>query len=561
MSLVNIQGRRASRHNRGGEKKRVNDGDTLGLYHFFEGSGTVAADKSSSQLPAELNGTTWTTSDVQGYSIVLDGTDDTTVLIPGLLDTFPQSGTISIKFKPTENITGYRRLFTKYYAGTNFIDCYINTGDGKLRFVVARAGTVETIETAAKAWLNGVDYDVLIRWNTFYADIFINGVYEAYGTMRFPVTTSPQPFSIGSLYNGQNVLPAIVDQFFVLSKEVSTDEVTAIKHYKTLIPRLQWDKLYPQGSTLIGFGNIWGYPYGLAENGVVVESDGSVKIFCSCIISDTTNRVGVIYAPHIEGPYSAPILVAGRGYGGAPSDRQASSNGVIKFGGTYYLYCLNGYGFPGEDRSIYLYTSSDGVNFSDGGAMFTKDDYPGNVGMGNTSICPVKYGGKWVAIIDAFTENSIWEMHRAEADNLTGPWTTTHRLTSCQIKVDCMYGSPSIKYVNGKYCLWYHSTGNKPIESSNLPCVLTYAESTDTINWVVKESPIRNINNQPYDGYPGTNIVEQSPVDPEVVDYMGTAYLVHGMTSNTSPIPGRSTSNSLWYMKTNGSLENLINGY
>jgi len=110
------------------------------------------------------------------------------------------------------------------------------------------------------------------------------------------------------------------------------------------------------------------------EPSVIVDSS-NIKIYFTKSLGDTYNSICIATASTATGTWTVtPTPIIGLGYGGTPSDRQAHSSDVFKFGSYYYCLATNGYGFgsPGEDRNIYLYRSTDGIVFTDLGLFILK---------------------------------------------------------------------------------------------------------------------------------------------------------------------------------------------
>ena len=222
----------------------------------------------------------------------------------------------------------------------------------------------------------------------------------------------------------------------------------------------------------------------------------------------------------------------GQGHGGAPSGRRAHSSHVFKVGGTYYCLATNGYGYnySGEDRNIYGYESSDGINWVDQGLKVNKSTaWSGGAlsGFGNMCVVtdphnnPQIINGKYVAIIEVADASAGWAMYKATADSLMGAWTLTNKLTSLQVVSGAMYGGPCAIYTKGVYHVFYHYGSI----SGNIPTWLAYAASTDGINWTIKEAPFMRIETSPF-----TNTDQIA--DPFITEIGGKTYMVAEYVQN-----------------------------
>ena len=67
------------------------DGNTVGLWHFNEGIGTIANDNSSSNNHGQINGATWTADGKFGNALSFDGNSDHIIItspFTGIQNTF-----------------------------------------------------------------------------------------------------------------------------------------------------------------------------------------------------------------------------------------------------------------------------------------------------------------------------------------------------------------------------------------------------------------------------------------------------------------------------------------
>ena len=295
------------------------------------------------------------------------------------------------------------------------------------------------------------------------------------------------------------------------------------------------------------------------EVSVVVETD-HIKLYFTSNTSDTANTIALATAPTIAGPFTIVGRVIGRGTGGAPSGRNAHSSCILKKDGVYHCWALNGYGFAGEPRDVWHYTSSDGITWtSDAAAALTTGMYPDVQGYGNLCVWPELVNGKYYmsAEYDSVAEN-IWKVVIAETTSLSGPWTITHTVSGLQAAAGGMYGGCDLKHIGGQWHVWYHyGSGEAPLLGGNLPTYLAYATSSDLQNWVLREAPFKKILISPHGpmSYSNHTIGTNQIADPWLFEQNGKTYLVAEYVRNTSPI-----QSVLYYWEYEGNITNLVNG-
>lgn len=271
-------------------------------------------------------------------------------------------------------------------------------------------------------------------------------------------------------------------------------------------------------------------------------------------VNSYNDKMGLVTSTDMV-TFSSPIKVIGQGYGGATTNRRATSSWVGKQGNRYFLLALNGFGigWPGEDRNIYGYTSLDGVNWIDAGIKIDKATaFPGHamMGFGNIGVCvdeknnPVVIGGKYLSLVEA-SNGTTWSIWRATADSLMGTWTLADSLSSLQVRGTGMYGGPQLIYKNGTYYAFYHYG-----TSGNLPTLLAYATSTDCINWTVKETPFVPFDIKPY------GVLTDQIADPYFTEINGKVYMLAEYCQNTGAGSYRS---SIYLWTFDGTFQQMLN--
>lgn len=284
---------------------------------------------------------------------------------------------------------------------------------------------------------------------------------------------------------------------------------------------------------------------GVLEPSVVVD-ESQLKIYFTKADGDTDNTICLATATDIKGAWTISATpVIGKGYGGAPSNRQAHSSFVLKSGGYYYCFATNGYGFgsPGEDRNLYLYRSTDGMTFTDLGLVVDKTAVAGAVGFGNVSVAQNTVGN-FEMLIEA-SDGTIWKTHRFSSAHIESDWAYTNALPSLQVVAGGMYGGMQHFYKNGAWHIFYHYASM----AGNLPTVLGYAISTDLVTADIKESPMFGIEAHPY-----------TPTDQLADPFIfqgndGKSYLLAEYCSNSGTFAAQ-----MWLWEYDGTFDELFDG-
>jgi hypothetical protein len=309
-----------------------------------------------------------------------------------------------------------------------------------------------------------------------------------------------------------------------------------IKLRDAFTPRTGVVKLLPS--------NIDGSTLAVLEPSVIVDTS-DIKIYFTKCTGNSTNAICLATTTTVNGSWAInPTPIIGLGYGGAPASRQAHSSDVVKIGSFYYCAASNGYGFGavGEDRNIYLYRSTDGINFIDLGLILDKTSI-GVSGFGNVSINPNLINGKYEILVDA-SSGGIWKVFRFNTANIETEWTYRNDLPSLQVVEGAMYGGMCHRYVNGKWHILYHYGS----AVGNLPTILGYATTTDLISVNLRETPMFGIETDPYGGGSTDQLA-----DPCIFESQGKTYMLAEYCRNSSIFESQ-----LWIWEYNGKMEDLL---
>lgn len=279
----------------------------------------------------------------------------------------------------------------------------------------------------------------------------------------------------------------------------------------------------------------------------VIPDEGAIKIYFTVHAGGANNNIWLATATDIEDEWTIVGDVVGRGFGGAPANRQALGSHVFRHGGYIYCAATNGYGGggAGEDRHIYLYRSTDGVTFTDLGKLLDKSLIPSGVGYGNIYINPTLVNGVYECLVESSLNSSIWTIHRLTSTNIESGWTYANACTSLQVATGGMYGGPQMIHHNGTWYTFYHYGTN----SGNLPTVIGWAKSADLVTFQKKESPLFAIEAKPY----GVNTDQLA--DPFIVESNGKTYLFGEYSKNAGYYESQ-----VWMWVYNGTFAQLVDG-
>ena len=296
----------------------------------------------------------------------------------------------------------------------------------------------------------------------------------------------------------------------------------------------------------------------------IVPVGDSVYIYYTGTFNDTTHRIGLIRVANIEDTWPVGDSVVGRGLA-SPADRSASSSDIVYDGTSFYMYALDGYGFTGDTKNVYLYTSTDGRNWVDGGVVFTIGLHAGETitNFGNTGVLkningpPAFVGGKY-RIVTEGRVGASWQSFHAESSSLTSGWTITQKLPTLEPIPGSTYGGNCVKYFGGNWHTFYHYSTVGP----TLPCNLAYATSPDGLNWTIREVDyLTYYSADPSPPTPPTEADLPYPFTDQVADIWveeinGKVYILAEFVDN-SYITGRIES-QIWIWKYNGTFASLV---
>lgn len=212
---------------------------------------------------------------------------------------------------------------------------------------------------------------------------------------------------------------------------------------------------------------------------------------------------------------AAPVY----GQGGSSWAGNAGQPEVFVDGSTYYLYVSNN-----AAPAVRIATSSDGLAWTTQSSSVTLPS--GKTLWGNRAVW--KESGTWYMLQEAGP--TAWETYLyTSSDGLT--WTignSGNALTTLRKHASGMYGGPNFAShgsvpaptFSGTYRLWYHASA----VSGNTPTDIYAASSADKITWTPGASPVLT--------HLGSGFEVDQVADPQVVVWMGTAYLFYDGVNN-----------------------------
>jgi hypothetical protein len=533
-------------------QKHTADSTYLGLYHLDDATGTTATDATGTNN-ATVNGT-WTTDSKfsTGTQVSLNGTSNY-ISVPGVLSTFPASGSVSLTVTPSVSypISTDTRLFLKQMTASfaDFIDCYIQGTTGKLVVRYSKSNSVTSFTTGTSlSWASGTPYRVSVAWDGLFSYIYLNGTL--YGKFAFKPTQHPlggntSPLVFGALYDGSTYsqfFSGKVDEIVITDNCIYTDGALADAENRVLIPAKIIDKLSPQKGTLkVSTGTYATDAQLLAEPCVYAESDGSVKLYYSGFNTSIVPAVHYATATTATGTYTKQGAKLGVGLVG---NRQMNRGYVIKSGSTYYYYGT-------DNTNVYLYSSSDGAAWTDLGLLFNSALVGGTTHpVGNISVWPVLVGGLYHLWIETYN-GTTWEIHHMTSTALTSGWAYDQKCTSLTIESGKAVGGPDVWY-DTKWHMIYHYVGDLSVTgtatSSVLPTHILYANSTDGVTWSNFQDVV-TLPDLPF----GANTDQTA--DPQSFESGGSTYLFCAYNKNVPTYDGLI---SLW--KFNGTRAQLVAG-
>lgn len=464
-------------------------GDTKYLLRLEEGSGTTSANADSIGGNVTVPNS-WSSNNALGFAgnaASFNGTSNA-INISGLLDTYPVAGEISLVFK-ANTVTGNKRILSKYNRlGTtapdygDYMNLFIYDVDGKLYFQSAVGSSQSTILKTPFVIVANTTYKVTIIWANGAVGLYVNGVL-ADRNIFYKANGSIGAFKIGCLsdsFSGASNLffDGLINDFrytdYTAGQIPSLVHVEAEHNYNRFFIKDKRTKFngrkelittnFPSGT----FAQYKAEPFGFFDN-------GKYKLIYSC--GDSYLRYRESNTP-FGLKNSTDVLILGAGTGGESGD--PSLHSLYIEGGVYYLYYA-----LGATGSIYLVTSTDGINYSNKQTVLTKPASGwGSLGLVNTWV--VKVGSTYHMFVEANDAALVWSTGRATATSPNGPFT----IQDTSINAFKIGGTGS----SGGYTGWYDGTRFNIFYHANpTPSFVydqTYFTSTsDLVTYVTEQTP------------------------------------------------------------------------
>ena len=510
------------------------------VFNLDEGNGNTSTELEGN-LIAQLFNHTWV-NDLNfstGSAVRLSGSGSS-IQIPGLFNDFGFKGSFSFSFI-AETLFG--RLFTKFNTPLINYDMYIGS-NSCLSFQSSADQVSATPINDNIPLVIGQKYRVCVIWDMFFFYLYIDGrkVEGRAFNRRGNGGTTPATFGAFLEPGGlSNSFKGTIDSIVVYDKMLSDDEIKADANFMKTIPSSVQGKINNKDFNLLLPGLLSGMEYGCLE-ATIFKDDNEIKLYYTGDALNA-NRVFLATSPDMNTPFTrhgSPIL--GMGAGGAPVERQANCSYVFKNNGIYYAFAANGYGpYGGDQRGIYLYKSTDGINFTSEGRIMSEAIVFQGLGIvspefGNSWLIPEKINNLYYLFFDGRVDGKYKEFV-ATSPAIEGPFTVIGQPES--LNNENVVGGSCIIYNNGIFQGFFHS---------DVPSQIFYATSPDGLVWTKVNYPFTGI---VVDPFPITDQI----ADPCVAEIDGKTYMVAEVVENTDP-----TKNNLYVWEWDGTLSELFAG-
>lgn len=550
--------------------KLTTNANTLGLWHFDEGSGTTSADATSTYT-ANLYGTpTWgandggsfgdnssTVSFSSGSYISLNGTSQY-IKIPTILNTFPTSGTIEMWF----NITTLNRANYFFYknntAGNynNLVECHLDASN-RINLYWSGQGQGASSPAITYSWTANKWYLLTVTWGNKLS-LYINGqlLYETIPT-KYLDNGSADIFTVGAATWGgttNNFAALKFDELLISNVESTMADIQARFWRKKALPteRDKWQR-YSNTPILTGTqawekgSNLY---YSIFEPEVRLNSDQSdpnkkwVMIYTG---GWSKPALGLAYSPDKLNwtKYSNnPVLGQADVYSGHGSGitGTACRSYIIYKDGFWYCYFANG----NPTADLCRAKSTDLINWTlDGndanGVVIAHNARTWFRGLANSGVW-IDGNGLWNLYVDIYgaVGDPQWtSTYWTSTDGKS--WTpvpdalpTLSNMKSLWPSLpNGIFGSltPPL-YMNSKYYTWY--LGGVGTVPTNL-----YRASSTNVNgpWtILNNNPVLLLSDE-------INISAIAPLDqlgdPDILEDNGQSYIYYDGDNNADASNGK----------------------
>ncbi len=483
--------------------------ETLAILHFDEGTGTPA-DSTGNRTPAAPNSLTWAGSDPFGFSSgsagIFNGTDQA-VIVSGLLDTMPSSGTIMGYWYPTTLYDG-ARVMTKWFTNGSSeetgIDMWYDNASGKFKvFIGFAASSYDPFTLSVGPTVNNW-YHVAITWqptpnvdgeatglptpvssptpNTRY-DILINGVRVASvyknllsGSTKYPFCISGYYASLGSV---QAPTAARVKEWVFLNRFAPASEVAnAMNWTKNMTMQHESERWRVNGRNALLSPSGSGWDADLILEPSVIDVGQSYWLMAYTGLNGPDPSIGIAHVDtttFVVTPATGNPKI-GQGAGGVSGPANGSCI-VRDLNGDIYDFFQNGYG---NSTKIQRIKSTDGGStFSGAADVISSGDQGWLVGASNPSIVYDTANSRWVMILSNFQISGGFtsQCGIATATTLSGTWSlaTANPMTTMQYGTGSYDGRTLAKDSTGTWHVW----GQAGVANSSLDDLVL----TENFHW------------------------------------------------------------------------------
>jgi len=401
----------------------------------------------------------------------------------GVLDTYPSSGAISLRFTTPSSAFINTRLFCKFNTASyfDFIDLYINASS-KLALRVCKNNVLK-ISAGTTTLAANTEYGLTFSWNQMWKRVYLNGEIQMKLFCDTPNNGSFAPFSSGALVTGQDATSATFNGTITggvihntlkqrqHARAIYEERAFYYKDEESKWIKMQAPSFSPSGAPVY-------------EPSVIYEG-GVYKMWYGKIHTQP-NRSSIYYATttDLSLGFTEVQRVLGVGTGSEAFDVVRGS--VFKEGSTYYMYYIpyNGGANIGDPNHVYVVTSTDGITFSGSQIAYNKGATPG---FQNTSVIKV---GSTYHMYNDLDDGGLdilnrYKIGHATATNPLGPFTADagNPLQSANYgDPTTTYGAAWVTYFNSTLWMWFLQV--PPEETPGIvPTEIFRSISTDFTNF------------------------------------------------------------------------------
>jgi hypothetical protein len=200
----------------------------VGLWHFDEGTGSIATDSSGNDNNGTIYGAAWTTGRL-GSALLFDGNDYVT--IPDAPSLNPSDEiTIEAWVKPLDvNQPGWNKIVAKPYTqySSPWQQYALTLYNGHFVFELNAGGSKSVVYSTAPL-TNNTWYHVAATYNGSEMRIYVNGELNGTQSKTGSIAVYPTDLHIGAgIYSDKNIeyIKGVIDEVKIVGTALSADEI------------------------------------------------------------------------------------------------------------------------------------------------------------------------------------------------------------------------------------------------------------------------------------------------------------------------------------------------